>query len=167
MAHAVRGFPLLLVYSGGFSAIWLICHFNAPVRRFNVWCYPLYRRIPACPVALVYGLVARRCPLLRGVPLARCAASLPPSSFPRGLVGGCTLLRWCAFGGLWPPVSTSPCVALRQSRRHSRSTLCESRWQIRCKSRKCLRQSRSFCPKIIVVYKIPCIKAGFFLPAFP
>lgn len=39
MAHAVRGFPLLLVYSGGFSAICPICRFNASVRRFNVWCY--------------------------------------------------------------------------------------------------------------------------------
>ena len=35
MAHAVRGFPLLPVYSGGFSVICLICHFNTPVRRFN------------------------------------------------------------------------------------------------------------------------------------
>lgn len=76
------------------------------------------------------------------------------------------------------PVAASPCVALRQSRRqslresresrwHSRSTPCESRWQSRCESRKHLRQSRSFYPKIIVVYKIPCIKAGFFLPTFP
>lgn len=67
----------------------------------------------------------------------------------------------------WPPAAASPCVALRQSRRESRSPLCESRWQSRCESRKCLRQSRSFYPKIIVVYKIPCIKAGFFLPTFP
>lgn len=68
------------------------------------------------------------------------------------------------------PAAASPCVALRQSLResresrwHSRSPLCESR----CESRKRLRQSRSFYPKIIVVYKIPCIKAGFSLPAFP
>lgn len=40
MAHTVRGFSLLLVYSGGFSAVCLICHFNAPVRRFNVLGYP-------------------------------------------------------------------------------------------------------------------------------
>lgn len=40
MAHAVRGFPLLLVYSGGFSAVCPVCHFNACVRRFNVWRYP-------------------------------------------------------------------------------------------------------------------------------
>ena len=71
------------------------------------------------------------------------------------------------------PAAASPCVALRQSRResresrwHSRSPLCESRWHSRCESRLCLRQSRSFYPKIIVVYKIPRIKAGFFLPTF-
>lgn len=74
----------------------------------------------------------------------------------------------------WPPAAASPCVALRQNRResresrwHSRSTPCESRWHSRCESRKRLRQSRSFYPKIIVVYKIPCISVGFFLPTFP
>ena len=102
----------------------------------------------------------------RGLPLARCAASLPPFSFPCGLVGGRPRLRRCRSGA---PVAASTCAALRQSRRESR----ESRWhsrstpgESRCESRKCLRQSRSFCPKIIVVYKIPCIKAGFSLPTF-
>lgn len=61
---------------------------------------PLYRRRPACPVAVVYGLMSWRCPLLRGLPLSRCAASLPPSLFPCGLVGGCPLLRRCGLGGL-------------------------------------------------------------------
>lgn len=32
--------------------------------------------------------------------LSACAASLPPSSFPCGLVGGCPLLRRCGLGGL-------------------------------------------------------------------
>lgn len=40
MAHAVRGLLLLSVYSGGFSSVCLICHFNAAVGRFNVWRYP-------------------------------------------------------------------------------------------------------------------------------
>ena len=100
MAHAVRGFPLLLVYSGGFSAICSICHFNASVRRFNVWGYPsLYRRRPAWSVLSVCGFMARRCPMLRGLPLVWCAASLPPFSFPCCFVGG-GLLRRCGLGGL-------------------------------------------------------------------
>lgn len=60
----------------------------------------LYCRRSACSAALVYGLMAWRCPLLRKLPLARCAASLPPPLFPCGLVGGCTLLRRCVLGGL-------------------------------------------------------------------
>lgn len=46
MAHAVRGFSLLSVYSGGFSAICFICHFNASVGRFNVWSYPYTAAVP-------------------------------------------------------------------------------------------------------------------------
>lgn len=40
----------------------------------------LYRRRPACPVAVVYGLMAWRCPLLRGLPLAlpACRRSRSP-----------------------------------------------------------------------------------------
>lgn len=84
----------------GFSAVCPISHFNVSVRRFNVWGYLLYRRRPACPVAVVYVPMAWRCPLLRGFPLARCAASLPPSLFPCVLVGGCPLLRRGGLGGL-------------------------------------------------------------------
>lgn len=98
MAHAVRGSSLLLVYSGGFSAICPICHFNASVRRFNVWGYPpLYRRSPACPVALVYGLMAWRFLLRCGFPLALPACRRPCS--PVTLSGG-GLLRRCGLGGL-------------------------------------------------------------------
>lgn len=43
---------------------------------------------------------AWRCSLCCGLPLARCAANLPPSLFPCGLVGGCALLRRCGLGGL-------------------------------------------------------------------
>ena len=97
MAHAVRGFPLLSVYSGGFSAVCLICHFNAAVRRFNVWGYPytaavllvlwplfmaLWRGVVPCSVA--YRL---RCQL---------AAVLVHLLLCRG--GG--LLRGCGLGGL-------------------------------------------------------------------
>lgn len=115
----------------------------------------LYRRSPACSVALVCVLVACRCPLLRGSPLAlpACRRSRSPVALSAAAP--------CSGGAV--SVAASPCVALRESRWHSRSPLCESR----CESRKCLRQSRLFYPKIIVVYKIPCIKAGFFLPTFP
>lgn len=46
MAHAVRGFSLLLVYSGGFSAVCPISHFTASVRRFNVLGYPYTAAAP-------------------------------------------------------------------------------------------------------------------------
>lgn len=166
MAHAVRGFSLLSVYSGGFSAIRHICHFNTTVRRFNVWRYPYTAVAPLalCPLfmALWRGVVPcsvayrLRCQLAAVlVPLWPCRWLSPaPAVRSRG-----------------SPVAASPCVALRQSRWHSRRQSLresrESRWHSRCESRKRLRQSRSFYPKIIVVYKIPCIKAGFFLPTFP
>lgn len=69
-------------------------------------------------MAVVYGLAAWRFPLLRVLPLVRCAASLPPSMFPCGLVGGCTLLRRCGLGGLrrlllraWPSAKVAGKVA--------------------------------------------------------
>ena len=90
MAHAVRGFPLLLVYSGGFSAICPTCHSNASVRRFNVWGYPytaavplvlyplfvaLWRGVVSCSAdcRLRYQLAAVLVPLrpCRRLPLAR------------------------------------------------------------------------------------------------
>lgn len=165
MAHAVRGFPLLLVYSGGFSAVCPICHFNASVRHFNVCgylsipppsCLPCGRCLWPCGVALSPAPWLAAC-----AGLCQLAAVLVP-------LWPCRRLSHAPAGrSRWPPAAASPCVALRKSRRESRSPLCESRWQSRCESRKCLRQSRSFYPKIIVVYKIPCIKAGFFLPTFP
>ena len=60
----------------------------------------LYSRRPACHALVVYGLMALRFPLLLGLPLVRCAASLPPSMFPCGLVGGRHLLRRGGLGGL-------------------------------------------------------------------
>lgn len=97
MAHAVRGFSLLLVYSGGFSAVCLICHFNAPVRRFNVWGYPSIPPKPRLfcgPCLWPYGVALYPAPWL-----AACAASLPPSLFSCFLVGGCPLLRRGGLGG--------------------------------------------------------------------
>ena len=171
MAHAVRGFPLLLVYSGGFSAVCPICHFNAPVRRFNVWHYPYTAAIPLAlwPLFMASwrGVVPCSAACRLRYQLAAVLVPLWPCRWPPAAPAGRS--RWPG-----PPAAASPCVALRQSRResresrwHSRSTPRESRWQSRCESRKCLRQSRSFYPKIIVVYKIPRIKAGFFLPTFP
>lgn len=99
MAHAVRGLLLLLVYSGGFSAVCLICHFNAPVRRFNVWGYPYTAAAPLAPwplfMALLRGVVPRSAACnLRG---ALTACRRPRS--PVALSGG-GLLRWRGLGGL-------------------------------------------------------------------
>nr|DAL45674.1 MAG TPA_asm: hypothetical protein [Caudoviricetes sp.] len=149
MAHAVRGFPLLLVYSGGFSAVCPICHFNAYVRRFNVWGYPytsaallalwplfmaLWRVVVPCSVAR-----RLRCQLAAVLVHLWLCRRLPPAP---------------AVQSRGSPVAASPRVALRQSLRESResrwqsrSPPCESRWQSRCESRKCLRQNRSFTPK--------------------
>lgn len=151
----------------------LICHFNASVRRFNAWCYHYTAAVPLSLWPLFMAL-------LRGVVLCSVACRL------RCQLAAVLVLLWpCRWPSPAPagrsrgsPVAASPCVALRQSRRqslresresrwHSRSTPFESRWQSRCESRKPIRQSRSFYPKIIVVYKIPCIKAVFFLPTFP
>lgn len=117
MAHAVRGFPLPLVYSGGFSAVFLICHFNAPVRRFNVLGYPytaavllvlwplfmaLWRGVVPCSVA---------CRLRGALPACRRPC------FSVALSGG-GLLRRCGLGGLrwllrraWPSAKVSGKVA--------------------------------------------------------
>lgn len=79
MAHAVRGFNLLSVYSGGFSVICLICHFSAPVRRFNSGCYPSIL-LPFCvrypPCLWPCGVALHPPPYIA---VLRCAASLPPS----------------------------------------------------------------------------------------
>lgn len=98
MAHAVRGFSLLLVYSGGFFAVCLICHFNAPARRFNVCGYPLIPqpvRWFCGPCLWPYGVALSSAPWL-----AACAASLPPALSSCGFVGGCALLRRGGLGGL-------------------------------------------------------------------
>lgn len=75
----------------------------------------LYRHRPACPVAVVYGLMAWRCPLLRGLPLSLPACRRPCS--PVALSGG-GLLRRCGLGGLrwllrraWPSAKVSGKVA--------------------------------------------------------
>lgn len=103
MAHAVRGSSLLLVYSGGFSAVCPIPHFNASVRRFNVLGYPYTAAVllALCPLFMA---------LWRGVVLCSVACrfrgALPacphraPSLCPCGFVGGFALLRRCGLGGL-------------------------------------------------------------------
>lgn len=98
MAHAVRGLLFPSVYSGGFSAVCPIRRFNAPVRRFNAWGYPYIpppSRLSCGRCLWPYGVALSSAPWLTA-----CAASLPPSLFPWGFVGGCTLLRRCGLGGL-------------------------------------------------------------------
>lgn len=91
MAHAVRGFLLLSVYSGGFSAICFICHFNAPVRRFNSGRYPILPLlcVRCTPCLRPLGVALSPAPWL-----AACAASLPPPLRPCGLIDG-----WPLIGG--------------------------------------------------------------------
>lgn len=102
MAQAVRGLHLLSVYSGGFSVICLICHFNAPVRRFNSGCYPLYCRRSAYAVHLVCAPMVWRYPLLRGLPLALPACRLPcvPVALSMAVPDRWRSLCGCRFGSL-------------------------------------------------------------------
>ena len=93
MAHAVRGFPLLLVYSGGFSAICHICHFNAPARRFNVLRYLYTATVLLAPWPLFMAL-------WRGVVLCSVACRLRCQ-----LAAVLVLLLPCR----WP--STAPAVS--------------------------------------------------------
>ena len=152
MAHAVRGSSLLLVYSGGFSAIRHICHFNATVRRFNVWGYPsLYRRHPACPVSVVYGLMAWRCPLLRGLPLALPACRRPCS--PVALSGGAS----CSAGAV--SGVSGGCFAVRGFPPKSPA-------KSPGKSRKSLAKSLIF-PKNHSRLQNSVYKGGIFLAHFP
>ena len=154
----------------GLFAVCLICHFNAPVRRFN------YGRCPYISPALC-ALYALFMALWRGVATSavhcRFAVCCQLAAIVRrpcalGGVAGPSMLAVASGGGA--PLCQSRCHSCREScksRWHSRSLLCKSRYE----SRQCLRQSRyesrSLYPKIIVVYKIPCINAGFSLPNFP
>ena len=173
MAQAVRGFPLRSVYSGGFSVICLICHFNAPVRRFN------YGRCPYIPPALC-ALYALFMVLLRGVvpcPAAcRLCGALPacphcaPPLWPCYLVVGRPAPAVRSRGS---PVAASPCVALRQSRRKSLRESRESRWhscstpcESRCESRK--RGAKvAHLPQNHSRLQNPVYKGGIFPAATP
>lgn len=167
MAHAVRGFPLLSVYSGGFSAVCPISHFNASVRRFNVLGYPYTAAVPLVLfplfMALWRGVVLcsvacrLRCQLAAVlVPLLPCGGRPAPVVRSRG-----------------SPVAASPCVALRQSRRkslresresrwHSRSTPCESRCESRKRGAKVAHLPQNHSRLQNSVYK-----GGIFLALFP
>lgn len=72
----------------GLFALCLICHFNAPVRRFNYGRYPYIPPRSVCAVRLVYGLVAWRCTLRRTLPLCgvlpACRHRAPPLCHWRG-----------------------------------------------------------------------------------
>lgn len=173
------GFPFAPGVFRGLFVVCLICHFNAPVRRFNSGRYPILSLlcVRCTPCLRPYGVALSAAPLL-----AACAASSPPPFCPCALVGGWLLLGGAVSvaGGVGPSMlardsggGVPRCQSRYQSRRgsrksrwHSRSLLCKSRY----KSRQCLRQSRyesrSLYPKIIVVYKIPCIKAVFPLPPY-
>lgn len=105
MAHAVRGLLLLSVYSGGFSSVCLICHFNAPVGRFNGCGYPYTAAVPLVlyPLFMVLwrGVVLcsvafrLRCQLAAVlVPLWTCRRLCPaPAVRARGAWGFRWLLR--------------------------------------------------------------------------
>lgn len=150
MAQAVRGFHLLPVYFGGFSAVCLIRHFNAPVRRFNSGRCPYISPALCALYALFMALWRGVAPSAVHCRFAVCCqlAAIVRRPCALGGVAGPSILAVASGGGA--PLCQSRCHSCREScesRWHSRSHLCESRWQSRCESRKRLRQSRSFTPK--------------------
>lgn len=60
----------------------------------------LYRHRRACPVAVVYGLMAWRCPLLRGLPLALPACRRPRSPVALSAAAPCSGGAVSVAGGL-------------------------------------------------------------------
>ena len=99
--------------------------------------------------------------------LSACAASLPPSSFPCGLVGGFALLRRCGLGG--PGVSGgcfavrgSPPKSLAKSPGKSRKSLAKSLWKSQVSAPKSLVLPQNHSRLQDSVYK-----GGIFLAHFP
>lgn len=78
----------------------LVCHFNAPVRRFNVWGYPYTAAVPLALLPLFMALLRGVVPCTAAFRL-RCQLA-PIARRPCGPVtlswGG--LLRRCGLGGL-------------------------------------------------------------------
>ena len=196
MAHAVRGFSLLLVYSGGFSAVCPISHFNAAVRRFNVLGYPytaavllalwplfmaLWRGVVPCSVA--YRLRCQLAAVL--IPLCPCRRLCPKlisglRPFILIKVDMCihivpSLLRRCGLGGLrrllrraWRSAKVAGKVPGKVAKVAGIVVRLRAKVAAKVAVKVASASPKSLIyPKIIVVYKIPCIKAGFFLPTFP
>ena len=171
MAHAVRGFPLLLVYSGGFSAICPICHFNASVRRFNVWGYPytaavllvlwslfmaLWRGVVPCSVACrLYGV------------LPACRRSRSPVAL--SVAGPFSVARaW------WLVVWVPPCwPGFRGWRAPLPKSLSESPGKSQKSLAKSLKKSLRSVPKSLVLsqnhsrLQNSVYKGGIFVAHFP
>lgn len=80
----------------------LICHFNACVRRFNVWHYPIppQSRLPCYRCLWLYGVALSSAPWLAALAV-RCqlAPIVRRPCAPVTLWGG-GLLRWRGLGGL-------------------------------------------------------------------
>ena len=81
----------------GLFAVCLICHFNAPVRRFNSGCYPYI----AAVLHALYTLFAPLwCGVIRCSVACRLRCQLAAALVPLLLCRGGGLLRRCGLGGL-------------------------------------------------------------------
>lgn len=159
MAHAVRGLLLLSVYSGGFSAVCPICHFNASVRRFNVCGYPLIPPPSCLPCGRClwpYGVAVSSAPWLAALAV-RCqfAAALVPLWPCRRLYPAPAVRSRC-------PGASGGCFAVRGSPPKSPG-----------KSRKSLAKSQAPAPKSLILpqnhsrLQNSVYKGGIFLAHFP
>lgn len=160
MAYAVRGLLLLSVYSGGFSAIYHIRHFNAPVKRFNVWRYPY---TAAVPLVLRPSFIT----LWRGVAPCSVACRLR-CQLAAVLIPLCPCRRLCPklIRGLRPFILIKvdmcihivPSLLRRLLRRAWRSA------KISGKVAKVAGKVVPFCAKVAVKVASACAKVARFTP---
>lgn len=101
------GFPFAPGVFRGLFVICLICHFNAPVRRFNSGRCAYIAAAPRALCALFMALWRGIAPPPR-ISALRCAASLPPScAAPSPWRGGWSLWSWCRL--VWAVGVVPPC----------------------------------------------------------
>lgn len=122
----------------GLFAVCFICHFNAPVRRFNSGSCPYISPALCALYALFMALWRGVAPSAVHCRFAVCCqlAAIVRRPCALGGVAGPSMLAVASGGGA--PLCQSRCHSCREScksRWHSRSLLCKSRYE----SRQCLR----------------------------
>lgn len=159
------GFPFALGVFRGLFAVCLICHFNAPARRFNCGRCPYISPALCALYALFMALWRGVAPSAVHCRFAVCCqlAAIVRRPCALGGVAGPSMLAVASGGGA--PLCQSRCHSCREScksRWHSRSLLCKSR----CESRK--RGAKvAHLPQNHSRLQNPVYKGGIFPAATP